>query len=531
MSSKTYLVAEREYLENVRTKTFWIGIAIVPILIAIAIGVQAFLRKAKDVRTYAIVDHSPDGWLSREVLRRGEENDLQKLFASFKSLSPDKAATASRALDPQAVAARIAKLPADDPLRRLLDRLARRKDELQQALAGGSFAQLQAEMQQEFFAWFGQLSAAELRQLGIGFDKSRYQLVLVPGSGEELTRELNARIADGKLFAYFEIGADPLDGAPASHRYVSQNLTDNDLRNWLEGLATEAVRDARVKTLGLGPQVKDALLRRFDFQELQIGKGGKTEEVKSTQKGAKFAPAAFVYLLWIAVFTAAQMLLTNTIEEKSNRIIEVLLSSVSPLQLMAGKVLGIGATGLTIVGSWVFCAYAAVKMLPWFVGDLPGDLDLLAILGSPLYLASFVGYFLSGYLLYAAMLVGIGSVCNSLKEAQNLIQPVFIILMIPLLGLIFVTQDPNGTVAKVLTYIPLFTPFLMMNRAGGPPANWEYVVTSLEILVSIWLAFWAAAKVFRIGILMTGKPPRLREILGWLRAPVGAVTPRTTDGR
>ena len=123
----------------------------------------------------------------------------------------------------------------------------------------------------------------------------------------------------------------------------------------------------------------------------------------------------------------------------------------------------------------------------------------------------------STYLLYAAILVALGSVCNSLKEAQNLMQPVMMTLFIPLVAMVFVTQEPNGLVAKVLSFIPLFTPFTMMNRAGGPPETWEYVATSALLLATIWLVMKAAGKVFRVGVLMTGNPPKLKEIFGWLR--------------
>ena len=154
-------------------------------------------------------------------------------------------------------------------------------------------------------------------------------------------------------------------------------------------------------------------------------------------------------------------------------------------------------------------------LLPVFVPGL--DLPLMQVVGDPLYLISFVAYFLAGYLLFAAILVGIGSVCNSLKEAQNLLQPVFILLIVPLISMMFIVQEPNGLVAKVLSYIPLFTPFTMMNRAGGPPETYEYVITSILLVISVWLAFKAAGKVFRVGVLMTGKPPKMREILSWLR--------------
>ncbi len=209
------------------------------------------------------------------------------------------------------------------------------------------------------------------------------------------------------------------------------------------------------------------------------------------------------------------MLLTNTVEEKSNRIIEVLLSSVSPRELMAGKIWGIAATGLTLTGTWAACAGIAVWLAPKLL--VGRDLSWTAVIGNPLFLASFVGYFLAGYLLYAAILVSLGSVCNSLKEAQNLLQPVFVLLIVPLVSMMFIAQEPNGLVAKVLSFVPLFTPFTMMNRAGGPPEVWEYVATSVLLLACVWLAFRGAGKIFRVGVLMTGNPPKLKEILGWLR--------------
>jgi ABC-type Na+ efflux pump permease subunit len=92
-----------------------------------------------------------------------------------------------------------------------------------------------------------------------------------------------------------------------------------------------------------------------------------------------------------------------------------------------------------------------------------------------------------------------------------------------------VSKDPNGTIAKVMSYIPPFTPFVMMNRAAGPPTPMEYIVTTILLVGSVALALWAAAKIFRIGILLTGKPPKLFEILKWLRAPVGHVYARKED--
>jgi len=173
-------------------------------------------------------------------------------------------------------------------------------------------------------------------------------------------------------------------------------------------------------------------------------------------------------------------------------------------------------------------ALLALRYMPVLMGsELPLDLSLLV--RDPIFLSSFVAYFILGYMLFAAILVGFGSVCNSLKEAQNLMGPVTIIMIVPLLAMMPIGQDPNGTIAKVLSYIPPFTPFVMMNRAAGPPSPMEYVITTILLIASIAFTLWAAAKVFRVGILMTGKPPKLMEILRWIRAPVGHVQLRKEE--
>ncbi len=111
---------------------------------------------------------------------------------------------------------------------------------------------------------------------------------------------------------------------------------------------------------------------------------------------------------------------------------------------------------------------------------------------------AFLFYFLVGYLFYSAILAGIGSVCNSAKESQNLMSPIMIVMMIPILAMLPIGQDPNGLMAKVLSFIPPFTPFVMMNRAAGPPALWEYLLTTVLMLAAVVLAFRGVAKVFRL---------------------------------
>jgi ABC-2 type transport system permease protein len=484
MASKTILVAQREFLENVRTKTFWVGILMFPIIMAIAFGVAWLMEKTKGTRRYAVLDYTA-AQLSDVVEKAARAGDfawsIRKLLRSSgmdRDKQPDLQVLDDLELTPAQEAAARDRIPPD------------KRDDLEKLLAS---------------------TAKKYQRVPLA------ELGLQQAPREEQVRRLDAMLHDGRLFAYFLFDGDPVQKFEGSLLYVSDNQTDNDLPDWYGNATTRVVRKLRISEAHVDPATAKHIQESAHFEAKKLNAStGAFDDVPGEVVANKWAPVAFVYLLWIAVFTAAQMLLTNTVEEKSSRIIEVLLSSASPSELMHGKIWGIGATGLTIIGSWVAFALFGVWLTPRLVPSL-ANFKLLDIVGDPLYLASFVGYFLGGYLLFAAVLVAIGSVCNSLKEAQNLQQPVMVLLMIPIFAMVPIVQEPNGMMARVFTYIPLYTPFAMMNRASGPPAPWEYAVTSVLIVVSVMFAFRAAGKIFRIGVLMTGNPPRLKEILGWLR--------------
>ncbi len=344
------------------------------------------------------------------------------------------------------------------------------------------------------------------------------QLQIADGDAAAQRLALNRLVQKGDLFAYFVIGPDPTTSFDGFD-YVSNNLTDTGLSEWYERTLGDLVKKHRIAAAGIAPKVAEHIQEELKFPKNQVDETGATSKVEAEQVFDKWAPVGFVYFLWIAIMSIANMLLTSTIEDKSTRVIEVLLSSVSPGQLMAGKIWGIAATGMTIVGTWVGFALLAAWLGPVLLHPESRSMIgfLITALSNTDYLLAFVLYFLGGYMLYAAVLVAIGSVCNTLKEAQNLMQPVMMVLMVPLVAMMFVTQEPNGLVAKFLSFVPLFTPFTMMNRAGGPPATWEYVATSALLLLTIWFAMRAAGKIFRVGVLMTGNPPKLKEILSWLR--------------
>ena len=510
---KSLLVAQREVVEAMKTKGFWISILLLPILLTISIAAPVLLERAKSVRTYAVVDGSK--WLADAVEEASSVSDTRRLLleASTRQLLGKDLSGLPPALQALAPVAR-QMTPAE------LDSAARVLALADTAATAGMPDSARAAVLAaipEYRSWWDTASARTVRAAHSAPARARYKRV--PATGD-----LGKRLADGELFAYFEIGPDPVKDNEGM-AYVARNLADDDLRDWYEAQATAVVRQRRLEQRNIDHATAVWLNTESKFTERTVSETGEQAAVGMKDKLRQNSPMVFVYILWIAIFSITQGLLTSTIEEKSTRISEVLLSSVSPVQLMAGKILGVAGTGLLMITTWLLTAYAAVKIVPTWLGA-PASLDLTPILNDPLLITSFVVYFLLGYLLYSAILIGIGSVVNTIQEAQALMMPVMMTLMLPLVAMMPIGRDPNGTFAKVMSYIPPFTPFVMMNRAAGPPTLMEYVVTTLLLVGAIAGMLWASAKIFRIGILMTGKPPKAMEIWQWVRSPVGAVPGR-----
>lgn len=347
------------------------------------------------------------------------------------------------------------------------------------------------------------------------------KFVPVPASEFGASAEaLRQAVDSGKLFAMAIIGENVLeDGSGCT--YYSKSLTESGIKNWLSSEVTSLYRSAVLKRAAIDAAIVDKANKPVAFAETVAAAGGGERKVTDTDKAAAYSSLAFVYLLWMSIFMMAQGLLTGTIEEKSARTVEVVLSSCTPFEFMTGKILGLAAVGLTLIASWITCFFVFFKFVaPAMLGDFLGGLDLGSVLANPTNLAFFAIFFLFGFLLYASMFVGIGSVCNTITEAQNLMGPVTILLIVPLLSMTHTVKNPDSMLSVVLTYIPVFTPFVAMNRvAAVPPPS-----TGETLFIVFWLVLWTylfmrgAAKVFRIGILLYGKPPKLREIVRWARA-------------
>lgn len=457
---KPYLVAVREYLEAVRTKGFWIGILMLPILLVVGTFLPGLLEDvATPTRHFVLVD--PSGKWADPIEERLEERYQARVQ---EARSKRVAEAMAGAADPSE--------PFVAPRRRF-ERVA-------------------------LPDWF------DYEDLEASKDRLASCI-----NGEEAVSPDRPEI---QLFAFVSLH-ERLDKTHAGVEYWSANLADRDLLEIVQNTLNGIVREMAYAKTGIDQgEIERIQSIRIGVSEKNAKREG--EAVSTADTVRAWVPVAFVYLLWIAVLMIGQMLLTNTIEEKSNRLVEVLLSSVTPSELMAGKLFGIASIGLTMVLAWALAFFLQMKFLGP-LADIP--FDLMEIVSAN-YLGYFLLYFLLGFLLFGSIFLAVGSMCSTLKDAQNFMAPVTLLMVVPLLTMIPVAKEPNGSLAVILSFIPPFTPFVMMNRIAGPPPMWHMVSTTAILLVSVLFSIWLAGKVFRVGILMTGKPPKIREIVRWMRS-------------
>lgn len=295
-------------------------------------------------------------------------------------------------------------------------------------------------------------------------------------------------------------------GALAGEAPVELGRVDNQLRigRIIEDQVNAAIRSVRFAQSGLDPAQIMRLLAEVDFREIDLTSG---EEVTGDTFARLMTPFAFMFFLFMGIMTISQGLLTSVIEEKNSRVMEVLLSAVSPTQLMAGKILGMVSVGVLLLSVWGGVGYA---------GAQASDLGYLV---NAYRLGWLVAYFIPGFLLMAGFLAAVGSVCNTLKEAQSLSFPVTILTIIPMMLWWQISDQPMGILALTLSYIPPITPFVMILRICAAPdiSVLELILTQVILWAFVFFIIWAAGRIFRVGVLMYGKAPNPREMLRWFR--------------
>lgn len=273
----------------------------------------------------------------------------------------------------------------------------------------------------------------------------------------------------------------------------------------VHSLLREAILDARAATRGLDRAELSRVLTVPRVRSISVSDGGERDTVFGLNI---VVPMVFMALLMVGVMFAGQGMLTTTVEEKSNRVVEVLLSAVSPMQLMGGKLLGHMAVAFLAMSLYLGLGFAVLAAFSLF-----GLLDLTLVL----YLVIF---FLIAFFTLGSLMMAVGSAVNDMREAQALQAPLIIAMVLPFMLWMPILREPNGTLAYVVSFVPPINTFGMLLRLGSssPPPAWEVWLSIAIGVAGVFGAVWVAAKVFRIGLLMFGKAPDLRTLVRWLRA-------------
>ncbi|MBE0460349.1 MAG: ABC transporter permease [Candidatus Aminicenantes bacterium] len=335
----------------------------------------------------------------------------------------------------------------------------------------------------------------------------------LPEDIDSLRNKLNQMVLDKELSAYIFIPEDISDGGFAE--YVSQHVADFDkIRNINEAL-NSVIIEKRLKKEGLDPQKIADYMRRVRLKTIKVTKKGVEEDT-----GGTFIISYFlVLILYMSLFFYGAIILRGVLEEKTSRVVEIILSSLRPFQLMLGKILGIAAVGFTQYIIWALFGLTASQYSGSIIKSMVSSAVTLKIPTIPAYIfVYFVLFFILGYFLYGTIYAAVGSMVNSEKEAQQLLFPVSMFLIIPILLMMYVIRSPNSTFSVVLSLIPFFAPILMLLRICILLPPFIQIAGSIVFLVlAVLLMVWIAAKIYRVGILMYGKRPSFVEILKWVR--------------
>lgn len=448
-------IAKREFMATVATRAFILGLLIFPALLGVFALVGPRLMNERNIEIrgqISVID--PTG----QVAPRLEE-----------------------AFDPDVIAAR---------------RLAEARQALQNAPEGvQQLAGVAIESNPEALGAIPQIAIREL----------------APDADiEAAKRWLLEPDEDSQHMAVIAIHPDavqPADGGldyGSFDIYIPQNLADaanSEIRRSLG----ESIVGARLQARSLDQATVDAVLNVPAVRSVTVTESEERETVRGFNM---ILPMAFGVLLLMGVMGGGGQLLTTMVEEKSSRVVEVLLSAVSPMELMAGKLVGQAAVSLIGMSLYLTMGMAALASFALF-GLL--DISLIAYL---------LIFFLITYLVMGSLMMAVGSSVNDMREAQGLLMPLMLTFMIPWFLWFPISRNPDSTLSVVVSFVPPLNTFGMMLRmaSASPPPAWQVWLSIGVGIVSVVAAVWFASKIFRIGLLMFGKAPNIRTLIRWVRA-------------
>jgi len=323
---------------------------------------------------------------------------------------------------------------------------------------------------------------------------------------------LDRRVLDGTIDAWLWIAQDALTSGEVE--YHAKSVSKVFSQDALGDLVSASVQRVRLRDAGYDPERVSALSKAVDLKTERVSAEGSKKEVALA--GAAFGYILF-FMLYITLAIWGQQVMQGVLEEKSSRVIEVIVSAVQPFELMMGKLTGICLVGLTQFTIWL--TTFAVLSLPGIVAaiaTLPAGVTLPTL--TPLMVLNFAFLFVLGFFIFSTFYAAIGASFNSVQEAQQVAGVAITFLVIPVFLMFRIINDPSSTFAVIMSLIPIFTPLLMTLRiALEMPPLWQILLGYALTLGFIWCAVWVCARIYRVGILMYGKKPTFQELWKWMR--------------
>lgn len=315
---------------------------------------------------------------------------------------------------------------------------------------------------------------------------------------EEVKQRADKMVIDEMIEGYLILKTNILADSIVDYR--SKNAGNIKITSRLERALKDVIMEKKATERGINPSIVKEITATVDLKTIKLTKGGKEEE--GGFEKIFMSSYIFMMMMFFLIMTSGQLLVRSMLEEKSNRVVEVLMSSSPANHLMAGKILGLSALGLTQIGFWALIG---------IIASLKFSVTMIPLAGAALLLV----YFILGYIFYAAIFVAAGAPLSTEQEAQQVTGYLVIILIIPIMLTIMIIQNPDSTLSKILSYIPFLTASMMAVRIPiQMPSTLEIISTIILLVISSIVAIWVAGKIFRTTILSYGKRPSIKEL--WL---------------
>ena len=334
------------------------------------------------------------------------------------------------------------------------------------------------------------------------------------------------------IHGYIEIPQDVFERFQVN--YYAKNITNFEVQGAFSGVISRIVTNKRLEEKGYAAHEVRDLMRGIRFTEYAVTtktdkvKGEETSKVESQKTAIVKLGLTYILTFSLYLFTLlyGASVMRSVLEEKTTRIVEVIISSIKPHQLLLGKIIGVCLVCLTMFLIWGGCAVLLLMNINPILGlfgiqELPLQFieitDIIKSTGPSAFLY-FLIYFVSGFFLFSTFYAVAGAICNSEEEAQQVVTPLVMMLMIPLMLMFGLFRAPDATLTVALSHIPFFSPLIMFMRISVlTPPLWEILLNIAAMIATIFAVILVTGKIYKIGILMYGKRPTVRELWRWLR--------------